>query len=374
MNFEFSEEQQFIRDQARNFLAQECTTQTVRAVLDTEAAFDGDLWQKIVELGWTAMAIPEEHGGLGLGYLELCVIAEELGRALAPVPFSSSVYLATEAIKRWGSAEQQQQYLPGLASGELIGTLAHWDGLGGVSNGKHSGDNDGVRASDGKLSGCKWPVADGDSAHFAVTSARDESGELRLYILDLEQASVTRQVLPSVDPSRSQARLDFEGASAAALGDGTVGESELAQLLDSAAILLAFEQIGGCQAAMDSGIAYTRERYAFGRPVASFQAIKHKFADMFVALELARSNAYYGAWALSSDAPDLPLAAATARVSASDAFYLISKENIQAHGGMGFTWEFDCHLYYRRAQLLSAQVGTAPHWKDLVAQRLLHAA
>ena len=148
----------------------------------------------------------------------------------------------------------------------------------------------------------------------------------------------------------------------------------LSTLLDKAAVLFAFEQIGGSQAALDMGIAYTKERYAFGRAIASFQAIKHKFADMYVALELARSNAYYGAWALSSDASDLPLAAATARVSATDAYYQITRENIQVHGGMGFTWEFDCHLYYRRAQLLSSVLGTQPHWKDQLATRLLQAA
>ncbi len=153
-----------------------------------------------------------------------------------------------------------------------------------------------------------------------------------------------------------------------------VGDTELAELLDRAAVLLAFEQIGGCQAALDMGIAYTKQRYAFGRAIASFQSIKHKFADMYVALELARANAYYGACALASDAPDLPLAAATARVSATDAYYLISKENIQVHGGMGFTWEFDCHLYYRRAQLLAGLIGTQPQWKEHLTQRLLQTA
>ncbi|MAT94655.1 MAG: acyl-CoA dehydrogenase [Halioglobus sp.] len=363
MNFEFSEEQQFIRDQARNFLSQECTTAVVRGVLESDAACDRDLWGKIVELGWTAMAIPEEHGGLGLGYLELCVIAEELGRALAPVPFSSSVYLATEAIVRFGSADQRAHYLPRLAAGELIGALAHAEGPGEAVN---------LQVLDNRLSGSKWPVPDGDVADIAVVSARDAQGELRLYIADLNHDGVRRNTLHSMDPSRSQARIDFDAAVVAPLGDA--GERELDALLDGAAVLLAFEQVGGSQAAMDSGLEYTKQRYAFGRPVASFQALKHKFADMFVAIELARSNAYYGAWALSSDAPDLPLAAATARVSASDAYYLVSKENLQAHGGMGFTWEFDCHLYYRRAQLLSSQVGSQRRWKDLVATRLLQAA
>jgi alkylation response protein AidB-like acyl-CoA dehydrogenase len=365
MNFEFSAEQLFIRDQARNFLSQESTAEVVRSILDTPEAFHRGLWQQIVELGWTAMAIPEEYGGLGLGYLELCVVAEEMGRALAPVPFSSSVYLATEAIKDWGSEEQKADYLPRLAGGELIGTLASSEGLGALQ----------VNASvdDAGLHGDKIPVPDGDIADFAVVIARDKSGQTRLYLADLHAPGVTRSAVGSMDPSRSQAHLSFEGASVSELGDGTEGDAALSQLLDKAAVMIAFEQIGGAQAAMDMGIAYTQQRFAFGRPVASFQAIKHKFADMFVALELARSNAYYGAWALSCDTPDLPLAAATARVSASDAYYQITRENIQAHGGMGFTWEFDCHLYYRRAQLLSGVIGTQPQGKEAVASRLLTA-
>ena len=366
MNFEFSEEQLFIRDQARNFLSQECTTGVVRQVLDTDRPFDQDLWQKIVDLGWTAMTIPESYGGLGLGYLELCVIAEELGRSLAPVPFSSSVYLATEALKSWGSEEQKQHYLPRLAAGECIGTLAMNEGLGTLSVA--------AQVLDGKVTASKLPVPDGDIADFVVLTARDGNGRLSLYLAELGGPGVKREALASMDPSRSQARIVFDGAPVQPLGDGATGDAELSELLDRAAVLLAFEQIGGGQAALDMGIAYTKERYAFGRAIASFQAIKHKFADMYVALELARANAYYGACALSSDAPDLPLAAATARVSATDAYYLIGKENIQAHGGMGFTWEFDCHLYYRRAQLLSGVIGTQPQWKENLTQRLLQTA
>lgn len=367
MNLEFSEEQLFIRDQARNFLSQECTAATVRAVLDSDASFDKELWQKIVDLGWTAMAIPEAYGGLGLGYLELCVIAEELGRALAPVPFSSSVYLATGALCSWGSEAQKQQFLPKLAAGELIGTLASSEGLGAPTAT--------AKVTEGKLSGTKLPVPDGDIADFVILTAQDSQGKNGLYIADLNDTGVHREILTSMDPSRSQARITFEDVDVQALGEESIaGEDALSQLLDRVAILLAFEQIGGCQAAMDMGIAYTKERYAFGRAIASFQAIKHKFADMYVAMELARANAYYGACALSGDAPDLPLAAAAARVSATDAYYLITKENIQAHGGMGFTWEFDCHLFYRRAQLLSSLIGTQPQWKEKIATRLLQAA
>ncbi|MFK8047655.1 MAG: acyl-CoA dehydrogenase family protein [Halioglobus sp.] len=364
MNFEFSEEQLFIREQANNFLAQESTSETVRKILDTDALYDRELWKKIVELGWTATNIPEEYGGLGLGFLELCVIAEELGRSLAPVPFSSSVYLATQALLMWGSEEQKQSYLPKLASGDLIGTLAMGESLGPL--------NIEACVIDGKLSGTKIPVPDGDIADFAVVAARGDKGDCQLFLIDLGDSQVQIESLGSIDPSRSLAKITFDGATAKRMGSAE--QHDLSDLLDKAAVLYAYEQIGGGQAAMDLGMSYTKQRYAFGRPIASFQAIKHKFADMFVALELARSNAYYGAWALSSDAPDLPLAAATARVSASDAYYLISKENIQAHGGMGFTWEFDCHLYYRRAQLLSSIIGAQPQWKDAIATRLMRAA
>jgi acyl-CoA dehydrogenase len=231
-----------------------------------------------------------------------------------------------------------------------------------------------AQVTDGTLSGDKYPVPDGDIADFAVLIAKDNDGASRFYLVDLSNTGVQRSSLTNMDPSRSQARLVFDGAPAQPLGSSAAGEQQLTELLDKTAVLFAFEQIGGGQAALDMGMAYTKERYAFGRSIASFQAIKHKFADMFVALELARSNAWYGAWALSCDAPDLPLAAATARVSATDAYYQVTKENIQAHGGMGFTWEFDCHLYYRWAQLLSSVIGTQPQWKEKVATHLLNAA
>jgi acyl-CoA dehydrogenase len=172
-----------------------------------------------------------------------------------------------------------------------------------------------------------------------------------------------------VDPTRSHAKLTFEGAPAERLGAPGQGWALLQRLLDRAAVLVAFEQVGGAQAALEMARDYALGRFAFGRPIASFQAVKHKMADMYVAIELARSNAYYGAWALSTDAPELPIAAAAARVSATEAFYLSAKECIQIHGGMGFTWEFDCHMYYRRAKLLALSLGSARRWKhELVAR------
>ena len=188
--------------------------------------------------------------------------------------------------------------------------------------------------------------------------ARDERGEVALLLADLTAGTVSRRTLTTVDPSRNHARIDFAGSEVEKLGSQT-GWPLVQRLLERAAILVAFEQVGGADAALEMARNYALERYAFGRPIGSFQAIKHKLADVYVAIELARSNAYYGAWALASDAAELPLAAATARVSATEAFHLASKENIQTHGGIGFTWDVDCHLYYRRSKQLALALGGA---------------
>jgi acyl-CoA dehydrogenase len=370
MDFEFSDDQKLIQEQVRAVLAKVSAPENVRRILDTTAAYDKSLWQQAGELGWIATHIPQEYGGLGWGYLELAVIAEELGRSLAPIPFSSSVYMATEAILMAGSAEQKERYLPKLATGELIGTLAMAEG-----QGLYDSSDMACNVSNNKISGYKLPVADGDIADFAVVPARGREG-CSLYLLDLKGQGVRRKSLKTIDPSRSHARLDFDNVDVQLLGEAGQGDILLDRLLDIAAVLFAFEQIGGSQAALDMGIAYSKNRYAFGRQIASFQAIKHKFADMFTSLELARSNAYYGVWALScldsnDESDELELAAATARVSATDAYYLCSKENTQAHGGMGFTWDFDCHLYYRRAQLLSLNIGGQPYWRDRLVESLL---
>ena len=371
MDFEFSADQKLIQDQVRTVLSEQSTVDQVRTILDSSEPFHKRLWQQAVDLGWAATRIPEHYGGLGWGYLELAVIAEELGRSLAPIPFSSSIYLGSEAILLAGSEAQKQHYLPKLASGELIACLAVVEDKGKLDSGKLTS-----HLEKGKLHGIKLPVADGDIADLAIVAALEEQG-CSLFIVDLHCDGITRQSIKTIDPTRSHARVTFAGCTVQRLGNPGDGEALLAELFDIAAILFAFEQIGGAQAALDMGLEYTRNRYAFGRQVASFQAIKHKFADMFTALELARSNVYYGAWALScrgdgsSPSQLLPLAAATARVSATDAYYLCAKENVQVHGGMGFTWEFNCHLHYRRAQLLSLNLGGQPQWKNLLVDRLL---
>jgi acyl-CoA dehydrogenase len=365
MNFEFSEDQKFIQQQARNFLTDRCTPAVVREVLDSDACIHTQLWNEIAGLGWTGTAIPEAYGGLGLGYLELCVIAEELGRTLAPVPMSSSIYLAAEFILAIGTEEQKLQYLPALASGEKIATVALPD----IRSGRVITD---LECDGSSVSGFCQVVADaGVADYFLVLANCSDAQSPRVYLVESDEAGIEVSQRESIDPSRPMASVVFSGAAAVPVGDGALeATGQLAAVIDRAAVLLAFEQVGGAEACLDMGRAYTTGRYAFGRPVASFQAIKHKFADMFVAIELARSNAYYGAWALSQDAVELPLAAATARVSAVDAYFQCSKENIQAHGGMGFTWEFDCHLYYRRAQHLSLLVGSQRYWKNCLVDRI----
>ncbi len=360
MNFEFSDEANLLREQAQSFLADKCPPSAVRKILDGDEPYDRALWKQIADLGWTATTIPEAHGGLGLTHLELCVIAEELGRAVAPVPFSSSVYLAAEAIMLAGSTAQQEAWLPKLAAGEAIGTLAFAEGPGRPRPVDLS-----TRGNGASVTGRKVAVPDGDVADVAVVVAGEPTGDgATLYLVDLSAGGISREPVRTLDFSRSHANIDFNDAGAEVLGAVGEGWSTLNRLLDRAAILFAWEQVGGADAALNQAREYALGRYAFGRQIASYQAIKHKLVDMYVKIQLARSNCYYGAWALSTDAPELPLAAATARVAGIQAYHTASKENIQVHGGMGFTWEFDCQFHYRRSRLLAVNIGSEGFWQD----------
>lgn len=364
MNFDFSDEQKMLRKTAREFLTEHAPLSLCRAVLESDASYSDTLWKNIAALGWLGTAIPEEFGGAGFGRLELAAIAEEIGRALAPVPFASSVYLATEALLQFGSAAQRQTYLPKLATGTCIGTFAHAE-----KPGDHGADGVATTFARGTLTGQKLPVPDGDVAQFAVVTAK--SGDaIALVLVDLMGTGVERAAVRSIDPSRSLARISFKAAPAALLGEAPATWSGVQQLFDRAAVLLAFEQLGGAQRAFEITREYCLGRYAFGRSIASFQAVKHRLADLYVEIELARSNAYYGAWALSNDAPELPVAACGARASATDAFERASQEMIQLHGGVGYTWEFDCHLFYRRAKYLGGVLGSAHQWREQLMQRL----
>jgi acyl-CoA dehydrogenase len=373
MNFDFSDDQKALAEQARKFLEKECPSSAVRAVLEGGLTHDARLWQGVADMGFLGVVVPEQYGGLGSSYLDLCVIAEEMGRALAPVPFSSSVYLATEFLLEAGSEAQKALWLPRLVTGQAIGTLALAEGAGPITPGAIQLAAR-QRAGQIRLSGHKTAVPDGGIADFAVVVARSSAGRtadgISLYLVDLSQDSITRSPVSTIDPTRAHARIDFNGASAEALGAPGQGGALLSRVLDRAAVLMAFEQIGGADRALGMGRDYAQDRMAFGRPIGSFQAIKHMLADMYVSATLARSNAYYGAWALSTGAAELPVAAATARVSATQAFQHCARNNIQVHGGVGFTWAFDCHLFYRRANLLALSLGSQSQWEDALVERM----
>ena len=369
MNFDFSDDQKQLRDEARRFLGEKCPPKAVRAVIDGKAPFDRELWKGLADMGFLGVAIPEAFGGSGAGHLELCVIAEEIGRALAPVPFSSTVYLAAEALMLAGSEAQKQKWLPAIASGTAIGTLALFEGSGNPSPAAIK-----LTASNGVLNGVKKPVPDGAVADFAIVAARSGSTgretDISLYLVDLTSEGVEATALTNIDPSRGQAEISFKNVKAGLLGEASEGWSLLTRVLDRAAVLIGFEQVGGADRALEMGRDYALDRIAFGRQIGSFQAVKHMLADMYVSATLARSNCYYGAWALSTNASELPEAAAAARISATQAFQHCAKNNIQVHGGMGFTWEFDCHLYYRRANALALGLGSLSYWEDALIDRM----
>jgi alkylation response protein AidB-like acyl-CoA dehydrogenase len=365
VNFDFSDDQKALKDQARKLLTEKAGPKSARPILDDAArSYDENLWKQIAELGWLGVSIPEAYGGLGLGRLELCVLAEEMGRSVAPIPFSSTLYFFAEAVMAGGSEAQKAALLPKLAAGDLIGCFGLSEGPGAPSPNSVQ-----CKFENGALTGAKIPVTDGDIAHYAVVGAREGAG-LSLVLVDLRQDAVTRSTLKTLDPTRGHAKLEFNAARGERLGALGQGWEQAEAVLDRAAVLIAFEQVGGSQNCLEMASDYAKNRYAFSRQIGSFQAIKHKLADMYVAIEVARSNAYYGAWALSTEDKELPLAAATARVAASDAYYFCAKENVQTHGGIGFTWEVDCHLYYRRAKLLALQAGAPNVWREKLVKRL----
>src|SRR5260370_27174554 len=361
MNSDFSDDQRLLKEQVRRFLVDKRRTKVVRRVLDGNETHAEEVWKGLVDLGVPAVGIPEEFGGLGLSPLELCVVAEEIGRAAAPVPFDTSVVLATEALKLRGSDAQKKKWLPLLASGEAIGTLA-------IAEGPQRPRPRNVRTTfaGGRPNGKKVPVADGEAAPFAVVLA-NTGGQgdraLSLVLVDLKQSPVTRKRVETIDPARKHAELTFNAAASELLGAEGEGWRLLERLYDAAAVYFAFAQVGGAEAAMWMARDYALQRQAFGRAIGSYQAIKHKLADCYVKLELARSNAYYGAMMLTDGGADLPLAAAAARIAATEAYDFAAKENIQTHCRIGFTSEADTQFHLRRARLLALNIGGPMAWK-----------
>ena len=364
MNLDFSDDQKFLQDDAKKFFDKEGGLNNARTVMDNALEGDQELWQKIVDLGWTGIRVPEKYEGLGLGHLELCVIAEELGRSLAPVPFSSSVYFFTEALIKFGSEDIKSNLLPKLVSGDVVGTY-------GIAEDKHQATESNlvVTVESEKINGVKIAVPDAGVASQMIVVVKSNTGtDLRL--VDLNDASVKVTQQKNIDTSRAFFKVEFTDTPSQLIGASGEGWDHIQHLLDQAAVLFAFEQVGGSQAALDMAKAYSMERFAFGRQIGSYQAVKHKLADMYISITLAKSNSYYGAWALLTDSSELAVAAATARVSSTEAFQFCSKENIQTHGGNGFTWEYDCHLYYRRSKLLSLNIGSLSTWKEKLVSGL----
>ena len=364
MRFDYSEQEASLNEELRRFLNKACPLSRVRSVLGGDMSQVRSLSAELGDLGGLSAAVPEEYGGSGLGYSVLCGVAQELGRALAPAAVGSSIFLAAEALLLAGSAAQKQRYLPELCSGTFVGTLALAEQPGAVTEAAIA-----CEYRDGKLYGTKIAVADGMSADVAIVVARAGDG-VRLVIVPLAAQGVARESQASMDPTRPLARLAFSGATAELLGDG--GDwALLERLLDRAAVLFAFEQLGSADAALEMARSYSLTRYAFGRPIGSFQAIKHKLADVYIANELARANAHHAAWALATDAQELPLAAATARVAAGEALERAARENMQTHGGISATWEHDCHLFYRRARHLATCAAPIQYWRDRTGAKLI---
>jgi alkylation response protein AidB-like acyl-CoA dehydrogenase len=375
MDFAFNEEQEELRSFARSFLEDHSSSEQVRRAMESEVGYDQEVWKRIAnELGWPAAVIPEEYGGLGLGAVELVALTEEMGRSLLCAPFFSSVCLAGHALIYAGTEEQKQEHLPGIAEGTTRGTLAYmepngcFDASGIEALARREGD-------EFVLSGVKSYVVDGHSADWLVVAARAEGspGEegVSLFVVPADAAGVTRELLPTMDQTRKQARIglaDVRVPASALMGAEGAGWQALSRTLDLAGVALAAEQVGGAQRCLDMSVEYAKERVQFGRPIGSFQAIKHKCADMMLQTESARSAAYYAGWAASVDDPELPVLASLAQAYCSDAYFRCAAESIQIHGGVGFTWEYDVHLYFKRAKSSESLLGDPAYHRERVAK------
>ncbi|MEM7412755.1 MAG: acyl-CoA dehydrogenase family protein [Myxococcota bacterium] len=367
MRFAFTEEQEELRASARAFLADHSGSEQIRAAMESDLGYDADVWKRIgTELGWPAVIVPEEAGGIGLGAVELVALLEAMGETLLCSPYFATVGLAAQAVIAAGTAEQQARYLGPLAEGEVRATLATTEA------GQAFDEVTLVARADGDdfvLDGTKRYVVDGHHADWIVVSGRSpgSAGDdgIGLFVVPGDAGGLTRTPLATMDMTRRQAELRFDGvrvAGDARLGGAAPGAPALRRALDRAAIALAAEQVGGAQRCLDLSVAYAKEREQFGRPIGSFQSIKHKCADMMVLVETARSAVYYAGCVIDDgDDATVARAASLAKAYCSEAYYRCAAESIQIHGGVGFTWEYDPHLYFKRARASEAMLGT-PDW------------
>ncbi|MGH9003625.1 MAG: acyl-CoA dehydrogenase family protein [Acidimicrobiia bacterium] len=380
MNFAFSEEQEELRRSVRRFLDDKSSVAEVRRLMETTEGYDEAVWAQMgKELGLQSLHVPEAYGGQGYSFVELVVVLEEMGRALLCAPFFASVCLAANAILNAGTEEDRQALLPGIASGDMIATLAftepngRWDASGITMEAVPAGD--GPDGNGGHtLSGTKMFVLDGHTAGLVVVAARRAGSEgtdgISFFTVDGGAEGLTRTPLPTMDQTRKQAKLEFSGVPGKLLGEEGTGWGALSKTLDQAAVCLCAEMVGGAQRVLDMSVEYAKVRIQFGRPIGSFQAIKHKCADMLLEVESSKSAAYYAGWAAAEDNDELPVVASLAKSYCSEAYFHAAAENIQIHGGIGFTWEHDAHLYFKRAKSSEILFGDPTYHRELLAQRI----
>jgi len=385
MEFRFTEEQEMIRDTAESFLAEYSSSEEVRRVMVTPLGYDPELWRRVCEeMFWQAIHIPEEYGGMGLGYVELVAMLEQMGRHLFCAPFYSTVCLAANALLVAGSQEQKAHYLPQIVAGSTA-TLAYTG-----SSGRWDASSVEViceQVGDGyKLNGSYRYVPDGHSAELLVLAAREpgSAGEagISLFVMPADTAGISRQWLPTMDQTRKQAQLTLDEVSlpaAALMGEEGRAWPQLAQIIDLATVAVAADQVGGAQQSLDSTVDYLQERVQFGRVIASYQAVKHKTADMMVKVEAGRSAIYYAACiadeALHGGALGVQLAeaASIAKAYCSDAYFFNAGCGIQLHGGVGFTAEYDIQLFFKRAKSTETFLGNSAWHRERLAAQLLDA-
>ena len=369
MNFAFSEEQEELRKVVRDFLNAKSDEGAVRELMETDSGYDPAVWSQMGEqMGLQGLIIPEEFGGSGYSYGELIVVLEEMGRRLLCAPYFATVALAANTLLHSGDDAAKAEYLPGIASGETIATLAFTE-----ANGKW--DESGITmpatgsGSDYTLTGEKMYVLDGTTAGLILVAARTAGG-VSLFAVQGDAAGLTREGLSTMDQTRKQARLSFDGTPAKLIGTEGAGWDVLSRVLDLAAVALAAEQVGGAQECLEMAVQYAKDRVQFGRPIGSFQAIKHKCADMLLEVESSKSAAYYAGWCASELNDELPSVASLAKSYCSEAYFHTTAENIQIHGGIGFTWEHPAHLYFKRAKSSELFLGDPTYHRELLAQRI----
>jgi alkylation response protein AidB-like acyl-CoA dehydrogenase len=377
MHFAFTEEQEALRRTLRQFLAARSSSARVRAAMASAEGYEQETWERLgAELGLCALLVPEAYGGAGLGPVELVAVMEEMGRALLCAPFFSTVALAETALLHAATDTQQADLLPPLASGAQTATLAlaepagRWDPEGVSAIATRDGDSF-------VLSGTKSFVVDGHTADLILVAARapGSAGDrgLSLFAVPAGTEGLARRPLPTLDLTRRLAEIRLDGVrvpASALLGEEGAAWAALAATLDLAAVALAAEQVGGADRCLEMAVDYAKVRVQFGRPIGSFQAVKHKCADMLLRAESARSASYYAGWAAAAGAPDRAEAAALARVYCSEAYFFCAAENIQIHGGVGFTWEHDAHLYFKRARSSAALLGDPSSYRERLASAL----